>query len=248
MGVTGKHFVARREAIEGHYQRDAHLLAVRPMIAGIAALRERVGFGPTFEERARHVIEQRFVERTVRTSCPPAATTRTAVPAPSRATTRAPGTRRRTAASVRRGCPSSAPAPSAGRCHRQIGALARARRSAGGRTPAPRADAGAKENTQGPHNTPELAITRPKSLIRFTDLAQNKRQSDPRSANWARVPASSVAARAREQPEQEVHWYLADLVARQRRHDDERPRQKRRIHFPAETPQDLVRRKSRSND
>ena len=61
MGVAGKHFVAEWEAIEGHDQSDAHLFAVGPMIAGVPALRQRVGFGLAFEIRARDVIEQHLV-------------------------------------------------------------------------------------------------------------------------------------------------------------------------------------------
>ena len=59
--VAGKHFVAEREAIEAHHQRDAHLFAVGPVIARVAALRERVRLGLALEEGAGHVVEQHLV-------------------------------------------------------------------------------------------------------------------------------------------------------------------------------------------
>lgn len=61
MSIAGEHFIAEWKAIEGHDQRNTDLLAVGPMIAGIAALRQRIGFGLAFEERARHVMEQHLV-------------------------------------------------------------------------------------------------------------------------------------------------------------------------------------------
>ncbi len=61
MGIAGEHLVAQGKAVEGHDQRDAHLLAVGAMIARVAALRLRVGFGLAFEIRARDVVEQHFV-------------------------------------------------------------------------------------------------------------------------------------------------------------------------------------------
>ena len=35
MSVAGEHFVAERKAVKGHHERDAHLLAVGPMIARV---------------------------------------------------------------------------------------------------------------------------------------------------------------------------------------------------------------------
>jgi hypothetical protein len=61
VGVAREHLIAEREAIEGHDQRDAHLLAIGAVVAGIAALCQRVRFGLAFEERARHIVEQDFV-------------------------------------------------------------------------------------------------------------------------------------------------------------------------------------------
>ena len=61
VGVAGEHLVAQRKAVEGHDQRDADLLAVGAMIAGIAALGLRVGFRLAFEIGARDVVEQHFV-------------------------------------------------------------------------------------------------------------------------------------------------------------------------------------------
>ena len=61
VGVAGEHLVAQGKAVEGHDKRDAHLLAVGPMIAGVAALRQRIRFRLAFEIRARDVVEQHFV-------------------------------------------------------------------------------------------------------------------------------------------------------------------------------------------
>ena len=61
VGIAGEHLVAERKAVEGHDQGDAHLLAVGAMIAGIAALRLRVGFRLALEIGARDVVEQHFV-------------------------------------------------------------------------------------------------------------------------------------------------------------------------------------------
>ena len=59
--VAGKHLIAQREAIEGHHKGDADLLAVRPVIARIAALRLRIARRLAFEIGAGHVIEQHLV-------------------------------------------------------------------------------------------------------------------------------------------------------------------------------------------
>ena len=61
MGVAGEDFVAQRKAVERHHQSNANLLAVGAMIAGIAALRLRVGFRQAFEIGARDVVEQHLV-------------------------------------------------------------------------------------------------------------------------------------------------------------------------------------------
>ena len=61
MGVAGEHFIAERKAVKGHHQRDADLLAVGAVIAGITALGLRIGFRQALKIRARHVIEQHFV-------------------------------------------------------------------------------------------------------------------------------------------------------------------------------------------
>ena len=61
MGIAGEHFVAQGKAVEGHDESDAHLLAVGPMVARVAALCQRVGFGLAFEIRAGDIIEQHVV-------------------------------------------------------------------------------------------------------------------------------------------------------------------------------------------
>src|SRR3979411_71241 len=61
MSIAGKHFVTQREAIEGHHERDAHLLAVGTMITRIAALRLWVRRGLALKICARHIIEQHLV-------------------------------------------------------------------------------------------------------------------------------------------------------------------------------------------
>ena len=45
----------------GDDEREAHLLAVRPVVAAVAPLREGVGCGVPFEVGARHVVEQEVV-------------------------------------------------------------------------------------------------------------------------------------------------------------------------------------------
>ena len=59
--VAGKHLVAERHAVTTHHQSDADLLAVRPVVAAVAAPGERVSLGLAFEERARDVVEQQLV-------------------------------------------------------------------------------------------------------------------------------------------------------------------------------------------
>ena len=59
--VAGEYLVAQRNALARHHQPDAHLLAVTPMVAAVAALGERIGGGLSLEIRARHVVEQKLV-------------------------------------------------------------------------------------------------------------------------------------------------------------------------------------------
>ena len=61
MGVACEHLKPHRKAVEGHDQRNQNLLAVLPLVAGIAALGQKVPFGLVFEVGARHVIEVRLV-------------------------------------------------------------------------------------------------------------------------------------------------------------------------------------------
>jgi hypothetical protein len=61
MGIAGEHLVAQWKAVEGHDQRDAHLLAVGTMIARIPAPGLRIGLRLALEIRARDVVEQHFV-------------------------------------------------------------------------------------------------------------------------------------------------------------------------------------------
>ena len=61
VGIAGEHLVAQGKAVKGHDQGDAHLLAVGAMIAGIAALRLRIGFCLALKIGARDVVEQHFV-------------------------------------------------------------------------------------------------------------------------------------------------------------------------------------------
>jgi hypothetical protein len=61
VGIAGEHLVAQRKAIEGHHKRDAHLLAVWAMVAGIAALGLRVAFRLALKIGARDIVEQHLV-------------------------------------------------------------------------------------------------------------------------------------------------------------------------------------------
>jgi hypothetical protein len=61
VGVAGEQLVAQGKSVEGHDERDAHLLAVGPMITGIAALGLRVRPGLAFEVCARDIVEQHLV-------------------------------------------------------------------------------------------------------------------------------------------------------------------------------------------
>jgi hypothetical protein len=59
--VLPAHLVAKWKAVEGHDQRDAHLLAVGTMIARIPAPGLRIGLRLALEICARDVVEQHFV-------------------------------------------------------------------------------------------------------------------------------------------------------------------------------------------
>jgi hypothetical protein len=59
--IAGKDLIAERKAVEAHNQRNADLLAVGPMIPGIPALGQRIGFGLALEIGAGYVIEQDLV-------------------------------------------------------------------------------------------------------------------------------------------------------------------------------------------
>jgi hypothetical protein len=59
--VAREDLVAQRKPVEGHHQSDAHLLAVGAMIAGVTALRLRIGFRLAFKIGACDVVEQHFV-------------------------------------------------------------------------------------------------------------------------------------------------------------------------------------------
>ena len=62
VGVAGEHLVAQRKAVEGHHQRDAHLLAVGPVIAASSrAAPAGCASACAFEVGARHVVEQHLV-------------------------------------------------------------------------------------------------------------------------------------------------------------------------------------------
>src|ERR1700756_2956217 len=61
VGIAGEHLVAQWKAVEGHDQRDAHLLAVWAMVAGIAALGLRVAFRLALKIGARDIVEQHLV-------------------------------------------------------------------------------------------------------------------------------------------------------------------------------------------
>ena len=57
MSVARGHFVAQRNAVEGHDERDQNLLAIRPVIAGMAALRLWVGQRLTLKIDARDIVK-----------------------------------------------------------------------------------------------------------------------------------------------------------------------------------------------
>jgi hypothetical protein len=53
MGIAGEHLVAQWKAVEGHDQRDAHLLVVGTMIARIPAPGLRIGLRLAGSDTAR---------------------------------------------------------------------------------------------------------------------------------------------------------------------------------------------------
>ena len=59
--IAREHLVAQRHSLARHHQRDAHLLAVRPVIPAVAALRQRIARRQSLEVRARHVVQQQVV-------------------------------------------------------------------------------------------------------------------------------------------------------------------------------------------
>ena len=59
--VAGEHLVAQRHALARHHQADADLLAVRPMVAAVAARGQRVGLRLALEVGAGHVVQQQLV-------------------------------------------------------------------------------------------------------------------------------------------------------------------------------------------
>src|ERR1700757_1390393 len=61
VGIAGEHLVAQRKAIEGHHKRDAHLLAVWAMVAGITTLGLGIAFRLALKIGARDIVEQHLV-------------------------------------------------------------------------------------------------------------------------------------------------------------------------------------------
>ncbi len=61
MDIAGEDFIAEWETVKGHNERDADLLAVGSMIAGVTALGQWIGLRLALEIGAGHVIEQDFV-------------------------------------------------------------------------------------------------------------------------------------------------------------------------------------------
>src|SRR5215471_18854817 len=61
VGIAGEHLIAQREAIKRYHERNAHLLAVGTVIAGIAALRLRIAVYLALKKRTRDVVEQNLV-------------------------------------------------------------------------------------------------------------------------------------------------------------------------------------------
>ena len=59
--IAGEQLVAQRHPLAGDDQGHADLLAVRPVIAAVAALGQRIVRAPAFEVRAGHVVEEQIV-------------------------------------------------------------------------------------------------------------------------------------------------------------------------------------------
>jgi hypothetical protein len=56
--IARKDLVAQRHPFARDHQRDAHLLAVRPVVPAVAALRQGIALCQALEVAARHVVEQ----------------------------------------------------------------------------------------------------------------------------------------------------------------------------------------------
>jgi len=61
VGIAGEHLVAQGKAVKGDDKRDQDLLAVGTMVARVAPLRLRIGFGLAFEIGAGDIVEQHIV-------------------------------------------------------------------------------------------------------------------------------------------------------------------------------------------
>ena len=59
--VAVKDLVGKRHALSSHHHRDAHLLAVRPMVTTVAALRLGIPLREPLEERARDIVEKKVI-------------------------------------------------------------------------------------------------------------------------------------------------------------------------------------------
>ena len=59
--VAGKDLVAQGHATAAHHQRDIHLLAVRPVVSRVTALRQRIRRRFSFEVGAGDVVQQQVV-------------------------------------------------------------------------------------------------------------------------------------------------------------------------------------------
>ena len=56
VAIAREHLEAQREALTRHHQADANLLAIRPMIAAVAAACERIAGSLPLEIGARHIV------------------------------------------------------------------------------------------------------------------------------------------------------------------------------------------------
>src|SRR5262245_26969982 len=61
MDIAGEYFIAQRKAVESHNERNAHLLAVRALVARIASLGVRVSFSLTLKICACYVVKQHLI-------------------------------------------------------------------------------------------------------------------------------------------------------------------------------------------